>query len=429
MINADLDERKKQIEELVINNNLDYATLRFMDFATDFARDKKYLRFAHKLRYDYTVLHDNERLGTIARDIIKIETSQLVQNILSYVGEISEIFNEYKSIKKDISNSEKNSSYPASSEVLLDNDHKIDKGDTKYKRAKHIHARKQRGIKFNNPRLRFEGRGNYKRYESTLFNFKIFNIHVGLSLTKYELEKKAYFQKPKASKYFNSNLVFEGKGICKNYKVRSTKFNLRSIDLNLRLSEITAIVGENGNGKTTLLRIIAGELAASQGEVSYPYWTSSGDTDWYSIKKQIAYVPQELPKWHGLLVENLQFAASIHDITGKDNDREVDWIIYRLGLEQYKKAKWNEISGGYKRRFALAMALICKPKLLILDEPMANLDINTQMRFLQDLRDLANSCKYPIAVVISSQNLYDIEIIADQIIFIKNGRAAYSTLR
>lgn len=215
MMNADFKERAKEIEELVINNNLDYATLRFMDFATDFNHNKEDLIYAKEVRARYSELREKERFGTLERNIIKTEQTQLRTTILSYVTDISESFDRSRqNEEKDIFNSKNNLASPASSKPPLYNGNKIDKTDT-------------------------------------------FNTNIDLDLTKYEIEKKAYFQKQKAT-IFNSNFVFEGKEICKNYKNRSTKFNLSSIDINLILGEITAIVGENGNGKTTLLRIVAG---------------------------------------------------------------------------------------------------------------------------------------------------------------------------
>ena len=95
-------------------------------------------------------------------------------------------------------------------------------------------------------------------------------------------------------------------------------------------------------------------------------------------------------------------------------------------MEQYRKATWDEISGGYRTRFELAKALVWTPKLIILDEPLANLDINTQILFLQDLRDLANSSANPLSVIVSSQHLYEVEDIADNIIFLKGGNAIYN---
>ncbi|NEP89665.1 MAG: ATP-binding cassette domain-containing protein [Okeania sp. SIO2C2] len=133
-----------------------------------------------------------------------------------------------------------------------------------------------------------------------------------------------------------------------------------------------------------------------------------------------------MPKWTGTLVDNLHFAAAIHGIRGEENEDEVDFIIWRLGLDKYRNATWNEISGGFKMRFALAKALVCNPRFLILDEPLANLDVNTQLLFLQDLRYLADSLAHPKTILLSSQHLYEVENITDNIIFIKEGSVIYN---
>ncbi|MEM6348789.1 MAG: ABC transporter ATP-binding protein [Bacteroidota bacterium] len=221
------------------------------------------------------------------------------------------------------------------------------------------------------------------------------------------------------------DLVFSGRAITKTFVSPKFVFNLPDLDLDLRLGEITGIVGENGNGKTTLLRIVAGDLEISGGNISYPAFDVAA-ADWYRIKQNIAFIPQALKAWKGFLKENLHFTAAIHGIRGQENEEQVDFIIHRLGLTQYEDALWSEISSGYKLRFELARALVWNPALLIIDEPLANLDINTQEVFLQDLRYLASSTQNPISILLSSQHLHEVESIADNIIFIKNGEALYN---
>lgn len=221
------------------------------------------------------------------------------------------------------------------------------------------------------------------------------------------------------------SLVFEGKDISKVFRMPNFTFSLPKVDLHLHLGEITGIVGENGNGKTTLLRIVAGDLQASGGKIRYPIFHVA-DGDWYHIKQQIAFIPQHLPAWNGFLKENLHFTASIHGIKGRQNEERVDFVIHRLGLTKYADALWSEISSGYKLRFELARALVWNPRLLIIDEPLANLDINTQQVFLQDLRYLAKSVQNPISILISSQHLHELESIADNMLFIRNGEALYN---
>ena len=145
-------------------------------------------------------------------------------------------------------------------------------------------------------------------------------------------------------------------------------------------------MGENGNGKTTLLRIIVGELAQSSGVFKYPALINPKKHNWYKIKNQIAYIPQDIPKWSGLLVDNLHFAAVIHGIKGKQNEDEVEFVLCRLGLYKYRSSTWNKISGGFKMRFALAKALVWNPKLLVLDELLkAITEVSKQVTDSEDI--------------------------------------------
>ena len=223
----------------------------------------------------------------------------------------------------------------------------------------------------------------------------------------------------------SENVVFRAERITKSFKNATYSFELPPVDLKLKLGEITGIVGENGNGKTTLLRMIAGDLEADSGYLSYPLF-GGVPVNWYEFRTQIAYISQHVKRWHGYLKNNLHFTAALHGLRGEENEEQVNFILHRLGLSKYENATWSEISGGYKLRFELAKALVWRPKLLIIDEPLAHLDINAQQLFLQDLRFLTNSLQYPMSVFISSQHLHEIESVSDNILFIKNGQILYN---
>ena len=210
------------------------------------------------------------------------------------------------------------------------------------------------------------------------------------------------------------------------YKSIHTNFMLQPMSFSLKYGEITVLVGENGNGKTTLLDIVAGKLAQTKGELLYPELTQYGEEDWYSIKTQISYIEQRLVEHNGRATDTLHYTLGLRGIKGKANEDEVNFIMHRLGLEKYAHSKWSELSAGFKMRFSLAKALLRKPKLLVLDEPLANLDINTQQLFLNDLSDIAKSLSNRMAVILSSQNLYEVEAIADNIIFLSAGNTLYN---
>ena len=201
-------------------------------------------------------------------------------------------------------------------------------------------------------------------------------------------------------------------------------FTLSPISFRVSTGDILGVVGENGNGKTTLLRCLAGQLAIDTGSVHH---TQIKEPGYYAIKHQVAFIPQRIPRWYGLLKDNLHFSAAIADVHDEENDLMVNFMLERLGLGAYANYTWNQISSGYRTRFEIARVLLQKPSLLILDEPLANLDINAQQTILTDLRFMAKSIKHPMGVVLSSQQLHEVEKIADNVLFIKRGSCMFQT--
>lgn len=211
-------------------------------------------------------------------------------------------------------------------------------------------------------------------------------------------------------------------GVTRGY--RGSPFRLAPLSFKLRAGEITGVVGRNAAGKTTLLRMVLGELQPHEGRLSYPMLTTEGSS-WRHIKSQIAYVPQLPPRWPGRLRENLNFAASLAGVKGRANKELVEWNMQRYGLAGYADYRWDEISGGYKIRFELAKALVSKPRLLVLDEPLAHLDVMGRQEFLSNLAAVAASFEQPVPIIITSQHLYEIEAIADQMIILDGGASIY----
>jgi ABC-2 type transport system ATP-binding protein len=195
-------------------------------------------------------------------------------------------------------------------------------------------------------------------------------------------------------------------------------FQLAPMNLQIRSGDILGIVGENGNGKTTLLRCLAGQLALDKGSIRY---AALQNPDYYTIKNHVAFIPQRIPRWYGRLKDNLHFSASIAGVQGSQNELMVDFMLERLNLGRYAQLTWDQISSGYRTRFEIARVLLQKPSLLILDEPLANLDINAQQTILTDLRYLVRSAYHPMGVVLSSQQLHEVEKVADTVLFIKQG--------
>lgn len=220
-------------------------------------------------------------------------------------------------------------------------------------------------------------------------------------------------------------IICTAEAITKTFKTSTKNFILEPIDVSLTQGQIIGVVGENGNGKTTLLRMLVGDLSINSGEINY-FYNNGLIQDWNEIKQKIVFIPQRIPRWHGNVYENISFLAASKGIKGDDNQEKVEFIIHRFGLTKFKYHTWSQLSSGYKLRVEIAKALVWCPSLLILDEPLANLDIQAQELMLEDLRNIANSLRNPTAIILSSQQLHEVEKVSDTLIFLKNGRAIFN---
>ncbi len=225
-------------------------------------------------------------------------------------------------------------------------------------------------------------------------------------------------EKVQVKEHISEQSVLKAKDIVKSYG--SNRFSLGPVSVEINKGQVYGLVGENGNGKTTLLRILANEISFNDGSLNYSFNEKSKNE--YDLRTKLVYIPQRTEKWYGSLKDNLKFVLSNHGVSPEENETRTLMMIARLGLWNYKHLKWSELSSGYKMRFELARILLRKPEILLLDEPLANLDVLAQQVILEDLKSIANSVNHPIALILSSQQLYEVEKISDKVIFLKHGK-------
>lgn len=193
---------------------------------------------------------------------------------------------------------------------------------------------------------------------------------------------------------------------------------LKGINLTLAPGSAHALLGPNGAGKTTLISLIAGILPMQAGQLFID--GINARTHRNDIQRFMSLVPQEYafyPRLTGL--ENLHFFAGMQGLSGTQRNRCIEEAIAFVDLEKYLKEPASRYSGGLKRRLNLAIALLNKPKLLILDEPTVGLDPQTRSYIVERLNQLRSQ---GVTLIYTSHLLDEVQRLCDQLILIDHGK-------
>ncbi len=208
------------------------------------------------------------------------------------------------------------------------------------------------------------------------------------------------------------------KGVRRTF--RNSTFNLHDVDIEVGAQELVGVVGMNGSGKSTVLRIAAGRQRQDAGEVSYPGITAKHPKS--PVLARIAYVPQEPEPWSGRLNEHLSLLLAFHGVTGKANGARTGEVLREFDLVDLAERDWAQMSGGMRARCALALALGPRPCLIVMDEPMACLDPRYRRWFLDHLYRLAHRPEHPAGIVVSSHLVMELESVATRLFVLEEGR-------
>lgn len=202
----------------------------------------------------------------------------------------------------------------------------------------------------------------------------------------------------------------------------NTAFGNFQLDVDLRIPGhgISALFGESGCGKTSVLRCIAGLQKVRGGflRVNEKIWQD--DTSFVPIhQRAIGYVFQESSLFAHLNVRgNLDYGYRRTPV--QDRHLEFNEVANLLGIEPLLKQMPNTLSGGQRQRVAIARALLCSPQLLLMDEPLANLDLNSRAEILPYLEQLHDRLDIPVIYV--SHSPAEVAQLADHLILLERGR-------
>ena len=197
---------------------------------------------------------------------------------------------------------------------------------------------------------------------------------------------------------------------------------LEDLNLNLNQGEILGLLGPNGVGKSTIFNIIIGLLRPNYGSVFIEKKNVTQDPIFFRTKNyKIGYVPQHGGYFHDLtLRENLKAISEVVIKEKKLRDEKIDLLISKFELEPLQNIKAEFLSGGQKKRLVISLALLSNPKILLLDEPFAALDIMTIKNLQQIIVDLQT--QHNISIILCDHQARDLLTCVDLAMVLSNGR-------
>lgn len=202
------------------------------------------------------------------------------------------------------------------------------------------------------------------------------------------------------------------KNITKRY---DSQIALDSVSLNIGPNKIVVLVGANGSGKTTLLRLLAGLEQPDNGSIIVDNLNKSR----YELQQIATLVFQKTIMFNRSVFSNLEFGLRIRSIKKEEIKRRIADGLKIVGLEGFENRNAKKLSGGEQQRIALARAFLLEPKILLLDEPTANLDINSVRIIEKVINEQKNSKSI---ILLSTHNLRQAKRLGDEIAHINKGK-------
>ncbi len=190
---------------------------------------------------------------------------------------------------------------------------------------------------------------------------------------------------------------------------------LKDISINLKRGSALAVAGENGAGKTTLLKVLATASEPDSGTLFIDGIDALANPA--AARERIGYVPQGIALMQELTVrDNLYYWMKTKD------ESLYKWALDAVGLEGMEKKKVSKLSGGMKRRLNIGASLVLRPSLLILDEPLAGVDIANRRRIIGNLCELK---KHGVTIIFTSHYIEEMSMLADELIALRGGSVTY----
>ncbi|MDH3994863.1 MAG: ABC transporter ATP-binding protein [Gammaproteobacteria bacterium] len=196
----------------------------------------------------------------------------------------------------------------------------------------------------------------------------------------------------------------------KNLAVDGVSFTIGS-------GEIVGLLGHNGAGKTTIMRMLSGYLEPSGGSIDID--GAALATNAHQIQQQLGYLPENLPVYPDMMVADyLEYAATLKGVAATDRYQQMREAISATALEERALDPINTLSRGLRQRVGVAQALLGRPRLLILDEPGNGLDPEQTEHMRALIRKLARRA----TVILSTHIMQEVDAICDRVLMLRQGK-------
>jgi len=195
---------------------------------------------------------------------------------------------------------------------------------------------------------------------------------------------------------------------------------LNNFDLSIEANQLVCLLGSSGCGKTTILRLIAGLEIPEKGEISIENQivTKNNQIVISPHQRNIGFVFQDLALWpHFTVYKNIAFG--LNERKEKNVKDKVFEMLEFFGLKEYSDKFPHQLSGGQKQLVAISRSLILKPRILLMDEPLANIDVKLKRKILEHIKNLKQN--FNLTIIYVTHDHREAFAIADKIIVLNQG--------
>jgi len=196
---------------------------------------------------------------------------------------------------------------------------------------------------------------------------------------------------------------------------------LHEFSLSLNPGEISCLLGSSGCGKTTILRLIAGLEVPEKGEIilNGNILSEEGNIIVPAHKRNVGFIFQDLALWpHFTVFKNIAFG--LQERKKPDVKGRVTWMLEHFGIPDLADKYPHQLSGGQKQLVAISRSLVLEPDILLMDEPLSNLDVILKRRILEHIKDLKTS--FNVTIVYVTHDHREAFAIADNVVVLNNGK-------